>query len=479
VVRPAPQTADCCGSKKRAIEGPMMRLDFSQLPLKDRAFSEKPMTFIDQAPKNFLGAILDLVAIETGNRNARENWQQSQLRNLLQHAAQRSAFWRERIGPGKIHDTTFAKLPILSRSDVARQVKAEGPLLSRQDRIRTIKHGTSGSSGTPVQFFLSEMNLEYNAVRSAAQYFLEGRDLRLNNTRLRPVLTSSKNGFTVKTDDNPLGSLGPLIPGGIFKYIEYYNPNMEALCHELERDSIGYLLAQPTLIETMLQSVDPMFFKRAGTAMFSPRASAVDSELRDTFCSMGIPVRSTYSSEEVGSIGLECEKNAGTYHITTSNVLVEVIPDASVRVGSEAVGRVLVTHLHSYATPFIRYDLGDIATLSDRCRCGHDGPVLSNVHGRSKALLKHASGRVSTLYVRARELTAVAKFDEYRIRQTAIETIVVEIGGRDSLTPEETAALVALIRRHAGDEFEVAVKAVARIDWGGSVKRLGYSCEIL
>jgi len=93
----------------------MMRLDFSQVPLKDRAFSEKPMTFIDQPPKNFPAAILDLIAIETGNRKARENWQQSQLQILWQHAAQRSAFWRQRIGSGKIRDISLAKLPILSR----------------------------------------------------------------------------------------------------------------------------------------------------------------------------------------------------------------------------------------------------------------------------------------------------------------------------------------------------------------------------
>ncbi|MGO9947694.1 MAG: hypothetical protein ACLPWG_12680, partial [Steroidobacteraceae bacterium] len=56
----------------------IMILDFSALPFKNRAFSEKPMTFIDQAPKEFLSAIIDLIAIETGNRTAREYWQNKQ-----------------------------------------------------------------------------------------------------------------------------------------------------------------------------------------------------------------------------------------------------------------------------------------------------------------------------------------------------------------------------------------------------------------
>jgi hypothetical protein len=45
-----------------------LRLDFSEAPLKNRAFSEKPMSFVDEAPKALLGAIIDVVAIETGNR---------------------------------------------------------------------------------------------------------------------------------------------------------------------------------------------------------------------------------------------------------------------------------------------------------------------------------------------------------------------------------------------------------------------------
>jgi hypothetical protein len=52
-----------------------LRLDFSEAPLKNRAFSEKPMSFVDEAPKALFGAIIDVVAIETGNRAAREHWQ--------------------------------------------------------------------------------------------------------------------------------------------------------------------------------------------------------------------------------------------------------------------------------------------------------------------------------------------------------------------------------------------------------------------
>jgi phenylacetate-coenzyme A ligase PaaK-like adenylate-forming protein len=139
----------------------------------------------------------------------------------------------------------------------------------------------------------------------------------------------------------------------------------------------------------------------------------------------------------------------------------------------------LVTHFHSYATPFIRYDVGDLATLDGSCCCGHDGPVLSNVYGRSKALIKHADGHVSQFFLRGKELAAIARFDEYRIRQTDIKNIILEIGGRESLTPQEISAFATLIKRHAGDEFEVTIKAADQIDWGHSTKRLGFCSDVL
>jgi len=60
-----------------------------------------------------------------------------------------------------------------------------------------------------------------------------------------------------------------------------------------------------------------------------------------------------------------------------------------------------------------------------------------------------------------------------------VKTIIVEIGGGTSLSPEEVAALGGLIRSHAGEDFEVEVRLVAKIDWGHRVKRLAYQSEVM
>ena len=254
---------------------------------------------------------------------------------------------------------------------------------------------------------------------------------------------------------------------------------MDLLCEELRLDSIGYLVAGPYVVKSILQHVDDEFFRNAGTALWTSIGSSVGTHLREKFSSIGVPVRAHYSCREVGLIGSECEEVAGNYHVSTSNVLVEIKYDENIQIGGKRLGRVLVTHLHSYATPFVRYDVGDLASMTDTCSCGHAGPVLANIHGRAKQLLKHRDGKLSPFYIVAKEMSRIAEFTEYRIRQTAIDTIVVEVGGRGSLTPDEISAFSDLIRSHAGGEFRIDVQAVPTIDWGQNVKRLGFHNEVL
>ncbi len=177
-----------------------MNFDFSGYRLRNKGYSEKPMTLLDLEPKAMLSAVTEIAVIETGNRSAREHWQQIQLRNLVSHAAQRSAFWRSRIGGRKTPDIDLASLPILTRQDLRLQVASEGSLLRPMDGISAQARTTSGSSGVPVRFFVCDFNGNYNSIRSLAQYFLEGRDLSLNRTQVKTANAPVKGGIIANKD---------------------------------------------------------------------------------------------------------------------------------------------------------------------------------------------------------------------------------------------------------------------------------------
>jgi phenylacetate-coenzyme A ligase PaaK-like adenylate-forming protein len=127
----------------------------------------------------------------------------------------------------------------------------------------------------------------------------------------------------------------------------------------------------------------------------------------------------------------------------------------------------------------VRYDIGDFATLSEGCGCGHDGPVLSNIYGRKKRLIKHSDGSISQFTMGAGRILKIVKCDEYRIRQTALNTIEVEISGVDQLSADQLTALKNLFKARVGDEFQIRINVVGNINWGSDIKRLAFRSEVL
>ncbi len=456
-----------------------MKIDFSALPLAPYAFSETPMTFCNSEHKRVLSSITDILIVETGDRVARENWQAAQLRNLLAHAAQRSAFWRQRIGTRKSYaNVKLAALPAFTRAELREQIVREGSLLPPDGPEPINKHATSGSSGVPAEFFVTGMNVHYNGIRGAAQYLIDGRDLSANRLRLKTGLVNDPCGFTVSKGEAAHGLPG-FLRGSTHKTITYTLPDLPALCAELRRDHAGYLISPPGPVVTLLQFAGADFFREIGVAAWVSLGGRPFPHIRQAFAAVDIPTTANYSCEEVGIIAHECPTTPEFYHISTSNVIVEIDESEPVDINGERAGRVLVTHLHSYATPFIRYDVGDVASLHKSCPCGHRGPVLSNIYGRSKQLLKHPDGRLSPFFIPGSEMVAISAISEFRIRQIELQTIVAEIAAPEALSAAKIDAFRELIRSYAGDDFDIQIRQVPRIDWGADTKRLGFRNELL
>src|SRR5262249_52734489 len=106
------------------------------------------------------------------------------------------------------------------------------------------RHATSGSSGLPGHFFFSDVNVRYNEIRGIAQYFLEGRDLSLNRTRIRDADGPVENEISVLQGESWIGPLASLFKSGKNRHIEHHTLSREC-CHkliqELEKEEVGYL----------------------------------------------------------------------------------------------------------------------------------------------------------------------------------------------------------------------------------------------
>lgn len=112
----------------------------------------------------------------------------------------------------------------------------------------------------------------------------------------------------------------------------------------------------------------------------------------------------TYGNREVMLIAAECEAHEGM-HLSMENLIVELVvrregePPRPALEGE--LGEVVVTDLHNYGAPFIRYVTGDQAVQcsAQRCACGRSLPRLARVEGRTTDTLRDGEGRaVSGLF---------------------------------------------------------------------------------
>lgn len=188
----------------------------------------------------------------------------------------------------------------------------------------------------------------------------------------------------------------------------------------------------------------------------------------------GRQVFETYGSREVMLISAECEAHGGM-HLSMENLLVEVIVRSSS--GDRPAlpgetGEVVVTDLHNYGMPFIRYAIGDMATLAEsgRCACGRNLPRLSSVDGRVTETFRDArGGRVNGLLLSSLTLPLGEKIRAFQVVQHRDQSITLRLVPNGLETNDETL-LMRDLAVYVG-ELPIRVERVDAIPLEASGKR--------
>ncbi len=132
-----------------------------------------------------------------------------------------------------------------------------------------------------------------------------------------------------------------------------------------------------------------------------------------------------YGSRECTDIACECSAHSGL-HIYSPNVFVEVVDDLGQACPPGVTGRILVTLLHNFTFPLIRYEIGDMGTLAgpEHCPCGLAFPKIENVQGRKDDMLLTSDGMLITSGV-VRHFVGVSLnrelIREWQLEQTGLD----------------------------------------------------------
>jgi phenylacetate-CoA ligase len=162
-------------------------------------------------------------------------------------------------------------------------------------------------------------------------------------------------------------------------------------------------------------------------------------------------VTNIFGSREVGHVAARCPN--GALHVNDETLIVET--DASVSGDS---GELLVTTLDPSPMPFIRYHMGDVATLSTvPCACGRSLTVISELLGRTGEVFHTEDGRMISpnFWCRvfmAGELTGAIRRFQIRYASSGRIRVLVEQGSK--WRPEDERVL----KRIVGEQFSPRVK---------------------
>ena len=399
----------------------------------------------------------------------------TQLRLLLAHARAHNPFLAERLAAaGLAHDApldeaAWCKIPVLSRAELRqhgdRLVCTEIPASHGKTSVAR----SSGSTGIPIRVTksaLAQLIWEASLIREELWH----RDDPTGTiARLHPPPSGLPDALKAQVD-SPAGAVAPdwgppcniIWKTGRIGLMTV-KQDIAAQAAFVERIGATYLYTFPSNLQLLKAHYQ-------STGRHPPRLRSIwtGSEIlspdlrRDCEAFFGCPVVDTYSTAETGYIALQCPES-GLFHIQSETVKVEILDPSGTPCLPGQTGRVVVTPLHNFAMPLLRYEIGDEAEVGPPCTCGRGLPTLSRVIGRTTDYLVHPDGRRTRSSQLTGEFTGFPNVVQYQIIQRSLERIEVMIVADPPFTPETRQPLQSTIERAFDHGFTIDVTFHPRI----------------
>lgn len=299
------------------------------------------------------------------------------LTKLLSHAANKVPFYRERISTSRDLIGQFRQLEPLTKSCI----RENSELLKSDDMAlrHWYRNSSGGSTGQPVVFIQDRTFKDWIL---ATENFFYRRMLNVDRANAKKVVLWGSerdifkqslawklrliNWFTMTTFLNTFR----MSENDMRRYVEIINRN------------------QPIFIKGYAGSLYQIarFIRAQNLSVYKPQFIYSSAEKLRPFmrelieCVFGCKVYDFYGSREVGPIA--GEGRDGKLYIFSFNNYVEIVDENNQPALPGERGRVLVTTLHNYAMPLIRYEIGDTAILSKNPGTLFKLPSLDGVGGR-------------------------------------------------------------------------------------------------
>ena len=400
--------------------------------------------------------------------------QMQQLQNVIHHAATTVPFYRELYQEADIDINTihtyedFRKLPLASREQIQ---TAEKDLISTdtpKDHGPLSNIQTSGSSGRIVKLkgtHITQLMWSVLALRYQLWHELDHSgvyaSLRLMKDRdtNTPMITGNGWGQSSTIVTVTGKSIAMDIRTGVDEQIKFMLEN-----------KINYLSTYPSNAVAIGREIHKRGLKPKLDKLFL-FGETVTAEMREE-CELlfDAPVIDAYSCQEAGYIALQCPSGHKQYHIQSEALLVEVLDENDMPCQTGEIGRVVISSLNNFATPLIRYDIGDYAEVGEACDCGRGLPTLKRIMGRTRNMMVFPDGRTQWPVMGVKKFDTIAPIKQFQLVQKTVNDILLRLVPARELTSKEEDKLRLHIQKSLGHPFNIQLqyeKELMRSDVNG------------
>lgn len=325
---------------------------------------------------------------------------------------------------------------------------------------------TSGSTGTP--FSIPQDTCKRQRRIAELKYFgkIVGFDSHEKLIHLRSWNQWQKKSNKQIRSEN-------IIP---FDVSKFGAEEMEHLCHLIiEEEALclrGYVSAFDMVAQYILESDKKWAFP--SLRIIIAGGEALYDDVRDRIKrAFGCEVMSQYADEECGILAQERIPTSAENNVMYWNVasyIVEVLKmDTDEPAAFGEWGRVVLTDLHNYACPIIRYDCGDVAVQLPPNEYSHGYPIIGKLGGRRFDLTFTTDGKIVHPLTYGRTLKHFDSIAQWQFIQMEAKEYVLKVVMRDKSANIDGA--IDKLYDVLGDDAKITLEIVNDIPVLASGKR--------
>ena len=379
------------------------------------------------------------------------------LKEITCYANEHCPFYKKRFAehgflPEKLSSfDDLTKLPILTKDDIRENLKQ---IISDQYTIENLMYKrTGGSTSVPLALYMDYQAADLKAAATVRHNRWAGYD---RGDKLAAIWGDTERKYSVREKlYNFLNSrtiyLDTLIMTEryILKFIEKarrYKPKI-MMGHAHSLYAFACFIEEHGITDLGIKGI------------ISTAEILYDRERAKIESVIGKILFNRYGCEELSIIASECERHDGL-HINAEGLYVEVIG------GDETTpGKLIITDLWNRGMPFIRYEIGDMATTkTGACACGRGLPRLNKIYGRTADLLYTPDGRtISGISVLDTFTIHVPGIKQVQIIQNKLNELDFKIVKSDDFSEESLRILGEKIPLYFGPSMLYSIQFVDNI----------------